>query len=150
MPGGAHPLDSSQSDNPTPLCITDGIAMQPREDFGMDDQRFDDLAKRVGTSRRSLLKKMIGLGGAAAVVRLGAGEAEAARRGYSGPSSGPLESDRICTLENPSCCIGCSLLLGTVSTVRQRLNRCRYEQHRTCSDCADSILSDIEGECWVA
>jgi hypothetical protein len=125
--------------------------MKPLEDFGMDDQRFDALAKRVGTSRRSLLKKMVGLGGAVAVARLGVSETEAARRGYSGPPSGPpLRTDRICTLENPPCCIECSLFLGTVSTVRQRLNKCRYEQHRSCSECADSILSDIEGECWVA
>jgi hypothetical protein len=62
----------------------------------LDDQRFDALAKRVGTSRRSLLKKMVGLGGAATVARLGAGEAEAARRGYGGPSN-PSDS-RVGTL----------------------------------------------------
>src|SRR5689334_21196973 len=51
----------------------------------MDNQRFDSLAKRVGTSRRSVLKKVVGIGGALAVARLGTSGAEAARRGYGGP-----------------------------------------------------------------
>jgi hypothetical protein len=117
----------------------------------MDDRRFDELAKRVGGSRRSLLKKMVGLGGAAAVARLSVSEAEAARRGYSGPPSEPLGTDRICTLGNPSCCIECSLVFWTsVNTIARRLNTCVYGDHRACSECADAIIAPIEGECWAA
>jgi hypothetical protein len=49
----------------------------------MDDQRFDGIAKLIGRagSRRSVLKALVGLGGLAVVHR----DAEAARRGYSGP-----------------------------------------------------------------
>lgn len=53
----------------------------------MDERRFDALAIRVGGNRRSFLKKVVGIGGAAAVARLATGEAEAARRGYGGPGS---------------------------------------------------------------
>ena len=51
----------------------------------MDDRRFDELARRLGGSRRRFLKQVVGLGGAAAVGSLVAVDAEAARRGYSGP-----------------------------------------------------------------
>lgn len=75
----------------------------------MDDRRFDDLAKRIGDSRRSFLKKAIGLGGAAAAARLGVSEAEAARRGYSGPSGGPKPNEpvteRFC---DGDCCWTCT------------------------------------------
>jgi hypothetical protein len=55
----------------------------------MDDRQFDSLVKTLGSvsSRRSLLKGVLGIGGIAAtgvVVREHAG---AARRGYSGPGS---------------------------------------------------------------
>ena len=73
----------------------------------MDDRRFDDLAKRVGSSRRSLLKKMVGLGGASAMAWMGMSKAEAARRGYSGKPQ--TTSTKICTLTSPSCCLTCQL-----------------------------------------
>ena len=76
----------------------------------MDEHTFDALAKRIGTgSRRSFLKKAIGLGGAVAVASLGIDEAEAARRGYSGPAGGPLPnepvSERFC---DGGCCWTCT------------------------------------------
>jgi hypothetical protein len=63
--------------------------MQPLEERDMDDFRFDELTKRLGGSRRRFLKQVAGLGGAAAVSHLATGDAEAARRGYSGPISSP-------------------------------------------------------------
>jgi hypothetical protein len=75
----------------------------------MDDQRFDALAKRVGTSRRSLLKKMVGLGGAVVAVSEVVQDTEAARRGYAGPG-GPsnaqcLFGTRRCNADG--CCVCC-------------------------------------------
>jgi hypothetical protein len=55
----------------------------------MGGSQFDRLTREVarGTSRRTLMKTMLGLGGALiAGNRLGLERAEAARRGYSGPS----------------------------------------------------------------
>jgi hypothetical protein len=75
----------------------------------MENKRFDDLAKRVGTSRRSLLRKMVGLGGAAAMVGIGMSEAEAARRGQADPKTGLLRSTKFCTLTSPQCCLTCEL-----------------------------------------
>ena len=51
----------------------------------MDDRRFDQLPKRLGGSRRRFLNQVAGLCGAAAVARFATDDAEAARRGYSGP-----------------------------------------------------------------
>lgn len=54
----------------------------------MDDRRFDSLVRSLaaGTSRRRMLKGMLGLGGAAIVGAPGASDhADAARRGFSGP-----------------------------------------------------------------
>lgn len=54
----------------------------------MDDRRFDWLTKGVaqGQSRRSLLKAFLGLGAGAALGAHVAGDADAARRGYPGPT----------------------------------------------------------------
>lgn len=117
----------------------------------MDEKRFDDLAKRVGGSRRSLLKKMVGLGGAAAVARLSVSQAEAARRGYGGPSGPPPNDDyRFCTLAG-GCCIECSLVFWTsASTITRRIEKCLFEQHRGCHECAEAAVAPIEGDCWTA
>lgn len=118
----------------------------------MDDKRFDELAKRVGASRRSVLKKMIGLGGAVAVARLSVSEAEAARRGFGGPSVQPPNDDyRYCALSG-GCCIECSLSFWvSKSALTKRINTCLAE-HNTCWDCADTALSGsgLDGTCWVA
>lgn len=53
----------------------------------MDDHAFDVMAKRIGAgSRRGFLKGVLGLGGLALAGGVSRGEAEAARRGFSGPS----------------------------------------------------------------
>ena len=113
----------------------------------MDDHRFDALAKRVGTSRRGFLKRVVGLGGAATVVRLSAGESEAARRGYGGqPSPGPSQNARICTLSG--CCMDCDLWPWTsVDTIRRRYQNCVYTQGHSCDYCLEYAVSDVEGHC---
>jgi hypothetical protein len=59
----------------------------------MDDRQFDSVVKSLGaaSSRRSLLKGLLGFGGMAATGMIVRDQAQAARRGYSGPSipSGP-------------------------------------------------------------
>ena len=62
----------------------------------MDDRRLDQLAIRLGGSRRRFLNQVAGLGGAAAVARLATDDAEAARRGYSGP---PIPAPGAITLQ---------------------------------------------------
>lgn len=54
----------------------------------MDDRRFDSLARSLadGPSRRTLLKSMLGIAGAAiAGSAMTSNDAQAARRGFSGP-----------------------------------------------------------------
>ena len=53
----------------------------------MDDRRFDALARSLaaGCSRRDALKGMLGLGGAVIAGAMVHDQADAARRGYSGP-----------------------------------------------------------------
>jgi hypothetical protein len=54
----------------------------------MDDRQFDSLVKTFGaaSSRRSFLKGLLGIGGIAATGVIVREQAEAARRGYGGPS----------------------------------------------------------------
>ncbi len=54
----------------------------------MLDRRFDSVAKVVGgsVSRRSLIKTVFGSGAVAATATVAHNRAEAARRGFSGPS----------------------------------------------------------------
>jgi hypothetical protein len=54
----------------------------------MDDRRFDAFTRRLGShsSRRSILKGLLGVGGIAATGAVIHGQTEAARRGFSGPS----------------------------------------------------------------
>ena len=54
----------------------------------MDDHRFDSLARSLaaGSSRRTVLKGMLGIGGAAvAGISMARDDVQAARRGFSGP-----------------------------------------------------------------
>jgi hypothetical protein len=55
----------------------------------MDDRRFDALVKRLArsTDRRSALKVLGALGGAAVAGTVGLGRSDAARRGFSGPTA---------------------------------------------------------------
>lgn len=117
----------------------------------MDDKRFDALAKRVGTSRRSVLKKMVGLGGASAIAWMGMSEAEAARRGQSGKPQ--LTSTRICTLTYPSCCMTCDLLPWVdASDIGNKLSDCFKQGYdpKVCSTCRDDISVWVlpEGICY--
>jgi hypothetical protein len=88
----------------------------------MDDRRFDAIAKSLaaGTSRRSLLKGILGLGGAAAVGSLGLErESEAARRPTPTPSvrncpAGQVWNGRTCVcLAGPTCGAECCGVGGT-------------------------------------
>ena len=52
----------------------------------MDDHAFDAVAKRIGAgNRRRFLRGLVGLGGLALAGGAMRGDAEAARRGYTGP-----------------------------------------------------------------
>jgi hypothetical protein len=118
----------------------------------MDDRRFDALAKRLGGSRRSLLKTMVGLGGAAAAARLGANEADAARRGYAGPGQGgELGRDyyTLCSELTPTCCIQCYIDPSDLDGVRRRFLACTSNQG-SCADCARSARPAVGGFCWVS
>ncbi len=117
----------------------------------MENKRFDDLAKRVGTSRRSLLKKMVGLGGAGAMAWMGMSEAEAARRGYGGNPK--TTTTRICTLTNPSCCLYCELYpWADANDIAKKWSQC-YKQgydEKVCSNCADQFTAWLvtDGICY--
>src|SRR6476469_8292058 len=70
----------------------------------MDDRKFDTTARHLatGTSRRALLKGLLGLGGVVA-AGIGLHDAEAARRGFSGPVFPTLvPTETPCT--NPGSC----------------------------------------------
>jgi hypothetical protein len=53
----------------------------------MDDKRFDSIARQLGSgsSRRSVLKGLLGVGGVAAAGLVVHGQTDAARRGFTGP-----------------------------------------------------------------
>jgi hypothetical protein len=118
----------------------------------MEDRRFDALAKRLGGSRRSLLKAMIGLGGGAAVTRLDAGETDAARRGYAGPGGGELggrDYYTFCSGLEPMCCIQCYIDASDYDRTSQRFLACTLN-HGSCADCAKAAQPAIGGYCWVS
>lgn len=74
----------------------------------MDHRTFDTLAKGLaqGRNRRSLLKGMLGFGGAVVVGAGVVSETDAARRGYPGPLPKPANptEPQACTDQN---CYGC-------------------------------------------
>ncbi len=85
----------------------------------MDDRRFDTIARKLASSssRRAALKGLLGAGGIAAALS-GYDRAEAARRGFSGPTFSLLppstcvaDSDA-CPNDPSQCCSGycCKLL----------------------------------------
>jgi hypothetical protein len=68
--------------------IFDSICSNRLEVHSVDDRRFDSLVRSlaVGGSRRQVLKAVLGLGAGATVGALAmVDEADAARRGFSGP-----------------------------------------------------------------
>lgn len=83
----------------------------------MDDRRFDTIARQLGagSSRRSVFKGLLGIGGVAAVGMAMHGQTEAARRGFSGPfAPTPVPTPTcapdgdLCELAHPErCCSQC-------------------------------------------
>lgn len=63
------------------------VSCSPEVAFDMDDRRFDAFVKTLaaGTSRRSLIKGLIGVAGVATAGMVLDDRTEAARRGFSGP-----------------------------------------------------------------
>jgi hypothetical protein len=83
----------------------------------VDHRTFDTLAKGLaqGRNRRSLLKGLLGLGGAVAAGTAIAPETDAARRGYAGPvpKSSPTVVPGPGTCD-PQTCYGCKQCQGGV------------------------------------
>jgi hypothetical protein len=83
----------------------------------MEDKRFDSIARQLGSgsSRRSVLKGLLGIGGVATVGLIDHGQTEAARRGYAGPFGPPTPTctpvGGLCELSNFRAC--CSLCCTT-------------------------------------
>jgi hypothetical protein len=80
----------------------------------MDDRRFDQMTRSLvgATNRRDFMRRLLGVAGASGVaVVLGGRGAEAARRGYSGPSTpptlpGPCRDLGTYCVANAQCCDG--------------------------------------------
>jgi hypothetical protein len=78
----------------------------------MDDRKFDTITRTLasGTSRRRMLKGLLGLGGMA-VAAAGLQDASAARRGFTGPTfprpeptEPPCINPNVCAVSG--CCAG--------------------------------------------
>lgn len=84
----------------------------------MDDRKFDSIARQLGagSTRRSVLKGLLGIGGIAATGVILQNQTEAARRGFSGPTLPVLPSPTPtpsclpdgdeCTGDPSDCCSG--------------------------------------------
>jgi len=83
----------------------------------MDDKRFDSIARQLGSgsSRRAVLKGLLGVGAVAAVGLTVHGQTDAARRGFTGPfGPTPVPTPTCapdgdpCNLSHPeACCSQC-------------------------------------------
>jgi hypothetical protein len=96
----------------------------------MEDHRFDSIAKQLGadSSRRSVLKGLLGIGGIAVAGIAVNDQTEAARRGFSGPkipspTPTPIPTPTCiatgdpCDILNPApCCSQCCRRVGTTET----------------------------------
>jgi len=122
------------------------------ERAAMDDRAFDELSKRLGTwNRRKFLKGLAAAGGAAVAGRFALGDANAARRGYSGPidSSLPANGDYC----GGGCCIDCGgqsvgptwLVNGQLALCMQ--SGCPSENGNCCDICAYRVS---QGVCHVS
>ena len=71
----------------------------------MDHRRFDSITKQLGSgsSRRSVLKGLLGVGGIAATGLVIHGQTEAARRGFSGPTFPSLHTPTPTPAPTPTC-----------------------------------------------
>jgi len=86
----------------------------------MDDRRFDSIARTLASSssRRAALKGLLGIGGILAAGLVGTDRADAARRGFSGPSILPppppicISDGDACPSDLSQCCSGycCKLI----------------------------------------
>ena len=116
----------------------------------MDGFRFDRLTREIGTrvSRRSFLARALGLGGTAVIAGYAGQDAEAARRGFSGPKfptcPGPLCQARCqVTADCPPCrCTGpqgieCNLCVADLGICQSY----RYD----CTGCCETV--DDVGVC---
>lgn len=110
----------------------------------MDDRQFDALTKRLGSSRRALLKKMVGLGGAVVATSMLADDVDAARRGYSGPqmpatSGGTFD---ICSAANPFCCVTC--FNPDRDYAQRTLDQCTRRGQFPCDYCAAMAMCVVK------
>ena len=108
----------------------------------MDDSRFDRLTRQFGAqiTRRSFVAKVLGLGAGAVLAAHTLPDAEAARRGFSGPKLpntcvGPRCENRTCSINSdcPPCqCTGtqsiecnlCNADLGICFSYRTQCSGC--------------------------
>lgn len=97
----------------------------------MDDQRFDDITKRIGGSRRRFLKRVIGVGSATALGGMAFDDVDAARRGYGGPSTGATPN---WLYSYKGCNIIC--IARDQAYVERRLTSCIDSDERGCAYCA--------------
>lgn len=101
----------------------------------MEHRAFDTLVKQLaqGSSRRSLLKGVLGLGGAAAAGTLLDAQADAARRGYSGPFPKPtvIPGPPTCNDQN---CYGCRECVNGI---------CTPNPQELCYDHTDQCLTSV-------
>src|SRR5215218_935346 len=113
----------------------------------MEDRRFDELAKRIGTgSRRGLLKAAFGFAGIAVAGGGIAGDAEAARRGYSSPAPRPTPppDQNYCTPDG-TCCVVCTpFALGRFQTCYSNRILCTNPNESCCDICRDWAGSCVE------
>ncbi len=80
----------------------------------MEDRTFDTFAKALaqGRNRRTMLKGLLGIGGAVAAGSMLDKEADAARRGFSGPKQPtPVSPAPTC---DPNTCYGCNSCINGV------------------------------------
>ena len=123
-----------------------------RRSVPMDGPRFDRLTRAFATrsSRRSVLKRALGVAGLAAIAGPTLHDAEAARRGFSGPRlpvpcTGPECAGRPCQLPSdcPPCqCIGPQARI--CNTCDPDLGIC-FSYRSDCSGCCETV--DDVGQC---
>jgi hypothetical protein len=126
----------------------------------MDKRQFDNLVRRLGAgqSRRAVLKGMLGFGGTiVATSAMAPGRADAARRGFSGPTFPCVPQCDGATCGPDGCGRTCACARGLVCIPDTQL--CGWPCVET-QDCDGACLCDLaigycfsnqsEGNCSVA